>query len=359
MVEELVFHLGDRKTGTTSIQSILAAEAWEAAGESICYTARFNHNPLANKLQQNANDLKQQFVRIRQQLSKSAAKIGVISAEDFEIVDPEVLRDALKKYMPKMLGQIRLIVYVRPHADRLVSTFAERSKKGLFMQSLSAMHDRTEESGMLYYAPRLRKWREVFGDRYEVRPFVRSELLNGDVVQDFFSFALGTSDFKITQPTQANESLSVEDISMMRLLHQTFRNDQTSSMVDQRKAFGWYMSEHLGRIPSVGGTKLRMHKALAKKVAKTYREDAEILDREFFGRPVFVPALEAAPSKAIDEPQSLRAEDHFSPEDIRRYQAFASILQHLMASDPQHFNWALRPEEQRRPLEIFLKNRKD
>lgn len=359
MVEELVFHLGDCKTGTTSVQSILAAEAWESAGKSICYTARFNHIPLAKTLTQDTENQKQRFVKTRQQLAKSDAKLGVISAEHFEFVDPEVLYDALKKYMPKMLENLRLVAYIRPHADRLVSSFAERSKKGLFMRSLEAMHDKADEGGLLHYAPRLRKWREVFGDRYEVRPFVRSELLNGDVVQDFFSFALRTTDFKITQPTQANESLSVEDISMMRLLHQTFRDDETKSLVDQRKAFGWFMSEHLGNIPSAGGTKLRMHKALAEKVAETYREDAEILDREFFGRPVFGPALDAAPGKAIDEPQSLNPKDNFSPEEIRRYEAFASILQHLMASDPKHFNWALRPEEQRRPLEVFLKNRKD
>ena len=52
MVEEIVFHLGDCKTGTTSIQAVLARGAWTLdgqAGRGIVYPAQVNHIPLASR----------------------------------------------------------------------------------------------------------------------------------------------------------------------------------------------------------------------------------------------------------------------------------------------------------------------
>ena len=48
MVQQLVFHIGDCKTGTTSVQAVLAQDAWK--GGSLCYPARVNHIPVAKTL---------------------------------------------------------------------------------------------------------------------------------------------------------------------------------------------------------------------------------------------------------------------------------------------------------------------
>ena len=50
MVEEIVFHLGDCKTGTTSIQTVLSRGAWVSHAGPIAYPARFNDIPLAKTL---------------------------------------------------------------------------------------------------------------------------------------------------------------------------------------------------------------------------------------------------------------------------------------------------------------------
>lgn len=352
MVGEIVFHLGDCKTGTTSVQSVLAAGAWSTAagaGADILYPARFNHIPLAKTLSvpKEMPHEAARFAKLRSAFEASGAAHGVVSAEHFEFVDPELVAAAIERHLPDYAGRIRLIAYVRPHADRLVSTFAERAKKGLFMDSLEAMHERLVADRLLFYTPRFEKWRALFGPAFTLRPFVRDRLYQGDVVRDFFSFVLGGGGFDLTRPTDANESLSVQDIAMMRAVHAQLRG--RAKLRGSQQSLGWYMADLLGKEADPAGTRPRLHRRLADQVVATYRADAAALDAAFFDGTPMSDALEAAPGKAVAEAQSFTPEDHFSAAELRRFRAWAKLLGRIMAADPAQFDWAVRPPSQRGP----------
>lgn len=351
MVGEIVFHLGDRKTGSTSIQSVLAKRNWSFPAGDIVYPAKFNHIPLAKALSAPGEKrfAVDRFARVREAFEASDAAHGVISAEDFEYVDPQAVQDAIRRHLPDYVDRVRLVAYVRPHADRLLSAFAERSKKGVFQGSLEAFHDEILQSGMLHYAPRFAKWRTVFGDRFTLRPFVRDALYRSDVVWDFFRYLLGSEAFEITGPTRQNESLSVEDIAMMRAIHTQIRK-LTKEQKPAQQAFGWYMSNFLGAAPAKEGTKPALHRALAEQVAEAYRADAAELDAGFFDGTPISDALAAAPAKAVAEPQSFRAVDHFRPAERRHFRIWAQFLLRLIEADPEHFAWAVRDPGQRAAL---------
>lgn len=350
MVDEIVFHLGDCKTGTTSVQGVLASGGWTAQASDIVYPARFNHIPLAKTLSIPADEPKQarRFAAVRKAFDESDAAHGVISAEHFEFVAPDVFARAVETHLEAYAGRIRLIAYVRPHADRLVSTFAERAKKGLFMGSLEKMHDMLMADGLLFYTPRFQRWRTLFGDAFTLRPFLRDRLWQGDVVQDFFKYVMGDDGFEITRPTDRNESLSVEDIAMMRAVHAMIRRHHPGPQMGKaQQALGWYMADILGQAPMKRGTRPRLHRELAERVVDTYAEDAAALDTAFFDGAPMSEALAAAPGKAVDVPQSFAAKDHFSPAERRQFQTWAKLLMRIMAADPGHFAWAVRPPEQR------------
>ena len=354
MVQEIVFHLGDCKTGTTSVQSVLAQGAWETdagVGADIVYPARFNHIPLAKTLSvpAEAGFEAERFARVRAAFDDSDAAHGVISAEHFEFVDPERVARAIERHLPGYRDRIRLVAYVRPHADRLVSTYAERTKKGLFMKPLAAMHDKLVEDRLLFYTPRFQKWRALFGEAFTLRPFVRDRLYKGDVVQDFFAWMRQGAEFAITRPTEQNESLSVEDIAMMRALHAAIRHQGGPGLRQAQQALGWYMADFLGATPRQAGTRPRLHRALAERVVATYAEDAAALDAAFFEGNPMATALAAAPDKAVDRPQSFEAEDHFGPDDLRLFGIWAQLLTRLMEADPEQFMWAVRSPDQRGP----------
>ena len=352
MVKEIVIHLGDCKTGTTSIQSVLASGAWKTptggVGGGIIYPARFNHMNLAKTL--TVEEVKpfqeKHFAKLRKAFDESDAAIGVISAEHFEFVDPALVKAAIEQHLPEYADHIRLVAYVRPHADRLVSTFAERTKKGLFYKSLSAMHEKLVDKRTLFYTPRFEKWRALFGERFTLRPFVRDRLRHADVVQDFFHYLFESDEFEITRATESNESLSVEDVAMLRAIHRHFRQNPNIHQM-QQQSFGWYMSDLLAATPGRGDTRPRLHKALAQQVVDTYHDDACALDEAFFEASPMVDALQAAPDKAVATAQSFKAVDHYDAAQIRHFKIWAQMLMRLILADPKHFSWAMRPPEQR------------
>lgn len=348
MVDDIVFHLGDCKAGSTSIQLTLAYKAWEAKGVSVLYSTKINHIPLARSIYRpkEAKFQKERFNDLNKQLTESNAQYAVVSAEDFEFTDPVALRTAIHKHLPNFVDKIRLISYVRPHADKLVSAYAERVKKGNFFRTMDVMHDIFQKKERLYYAPRFLKWREVFGNQFTLHPMIREKLYKRDVVEDFFNYLLEGQPYSITNEVVANSSLSVEDLAMMRTIHRRIHKNNPN-LSAQQQSFGWNYAPILAACATTEKTKLQLHKALAEEVAKVYRDDAEQLDAEFFEGTPMLDALNGAVVKAVDKPQSLLAKDYYKGRELKHIHAFSEMLQRLMEADPRNFIQAMRPPELR------------
>lgn len=342
MVNDVVFHLGNSKTGSTSIQQILANKEWEAGGISLLYTARINHIPLAKTLSvpEIFNLRRPKFTELNDSLIKSDANYAVISAEHFEFCDPAILQETIKFYLPEFADRIRLIAYVRPHADRLMSSFAERMKKGEFFRTIDALHERMQKGGILFYSPRLEKWRDVFSDRFTVRPMIRDQLYKQDVVEDFFNYLFEGAPFRITGDTNANTSLSLEDLALMREMQRRIRA-HNPDLTDLQRTLGWNFSPML-TANSAPGVKPWLHKELAKNVVETYRDDAARLDAEFFDGTPMSDALNGAVDKARDAPQSVLAKDHYNDREIQHINAFADLVLRFMETTPNAFRKAMR-----------------
>ncbi|WP_083097450.1 hypothetical protein [Pseudophaeobacter leonis] len=102
MIKELIVHLGDTKTGSTSIQKALVNGAYDVPGKEILYPTGNHHIALAKTLTQERRFKQREarFKRVGQALRDSDADYGIISAEHFQFVDPEVFAESLKKYWP-------------------------------------------------------------------------------------------------------------------------------------------------------------------------------------------------------------------------------------------------------------------
>ncbi|GGA29644.1 hypothetical protein [Neptunicoccus cionae] len=329
MVKQLVIHLGDRKTGSTAIQDALVAGAIQSPDASIFYPTGNNHIPLAKTLSVKAlaSQRDQRFGKLAKRIHRSDADIAVISAEHFESVDPAALQEALKEFFPDLLGRVRLLAYVRPHGDRLVSNYAEAIKLGHFDGDLDAYHAMRLEKRPLQYTPRFNRWRETFGSSFTLRPFVRGALVNGDIVADFAEFLLGDTPHQLADSPQSNPSMSLEDLAMMRLLQSRIAAvpNSTKFQVSLGKTLGTLLAEAPEQ--PANHTKLALHADLAEAVQEAYLADAQALDQAFFAPETpMKDALLAARSKAVKAPQSIAAEDHLSPEAIRMVDIWAGLL---------------------------------
>lgn len=347
MINELVIHLGDTKTGSTSIQKALVQKAYEVSGQSIFYPTKNNHIAMAKTLSQ-ARRVKQRetrFRRVGEAMSASGADYGVVSAEHFQFVDPQVFAEAIDAFWPQFRDRIRLVAYVRPHADKLLSAFSERVKLGNAMGSFEEFCETISGNQAIDYLPRFSKWREVFGSRFTLRPFVRQELFQEDVVSDFFRFMLQHENFRIEDGISANTSLTLPQLSLLREMHKTFYErldghgrQRNADITEARNAMGRTVSERL-RASGLGGhgEKVRIPEQLAPVIAERYSADAAALDAAFFEDTPMSDALEKIFAKTISMPQSLNAADHFSEETVASFGVFAGILADMLIDDPKGF----------------------
>ena len=333
MINELVIHLGDTKTGSTSIQKALAQKAYEAPGKSICYPTKNNHIALAKTLTQKPRfkNREARFSRVSKAFQESDADYGIISAEHFQFVDPRVLNDAIETYWPQFRDRLRLVAYVRPHAGKFLSAFSERVKLGADMASLEALFETVSAKKQLDFTPRFETGREVFGSDLSVRPFVRDRLHKSDVVQDFFKYLLNNDAFEITGDTAANPSLTVSQLALLRVIHR-----QMESKAKGRKGpkfrnmqgkFGRAVSEYL-RANGIGngGEKLRMPTGMLARFQERYAPDAEAMDQGFFEGFPFSDDLENAGRDATAEDQPLEAADHFTAVEIAEVLRYTDSL---------------------------------
>ncbi len=338
-MSDIVFHLGDRKTGSTAIQYALASGAVQAPGLRIGYTAPINHIPLASSLTRpdEARFRAQRFAKALEPARAGTADVTIISAEHFEMVDPAVLRDALDVHAPDLAGRFRFVAYVRPHAERIVSTYAERVKQGHFLGTMDQLFLRMRKRGTFLYAPRFARWRAVFGPAFTLRPMIRDRLHDRDVVRDFMHVALEGAPFDLVGPPAANESLTLEDLALLRALHLRFGDEIfKGKAADVQTATAWNFARMLSAAPRPsGGTKPALHRRLAQQVQAAYAADAAALDAAFFDGTPMTDALARAGDRAVEAPQSVRIEDHFGPADRRIIDLWTWTISEMLRADPE------------------------
>lgn len=287
MIRDLVFHLGDRKTGSTSIQKTLTDGLWDSPDRALFYTAQGHNGPLAQALASmgNADAVMRRFKGLSQRLDAAsdadvAPDVAVVSSETFEDVSPKALKLALEAYMPDYVDHVRLIAYVRPHAGRLLSGYSEQIKRGQSLASLEEFFAEGVALDRFAVFERFANWRAVFGDAFTLRPMIRSGLYNGCVVQDFLSYALNSTDFTLSWDPDANPSLSLQDIEVLRGLHS--RLDAGHVSPAQASFLGAELGKQLAEHPDPAGSRLTLPAALADQLIAQCEKDAADLDQMFF-----------------------------------------------------------------------------
>ncbi|TDE34248.1 hypothetical protein [Antarcticimicrobium sediminis] len=341
----LVFHIGDRKTGSTSIQLAFAQGQVSLKGHSLFYPSKLAANALGTQCttygDANTPQMRRQAAKPLQKLAdqvrRSEADFIVISAEAIEGVKVELFHDVVQTFFADTADDIRVIGYVRPHAARLLSTFAERTKVGLpraLENSLDEFCTLKKDEGEFIYLPRFSAWRQMFGENFLLRPMIRNALYRKSVVDDFVHHAFGGIEFEISGTEAANESLCLEDLMRLKVLQKKIRRAR-----DLRLKLGWEFARQLGTLPpSPTRTKLQLHRSLAEDLRATYQEDARAMDRAFFdGKPLMETELQRAVETAVDQPQSTEPEDYFTASELRSLEVMSKIISGLLEN--KEVNW--------------------
>ncbi|MDD3774922.1 MAG: hypothetical protein PHV08_03060 [Sulfurovaceae bacterium] len=243
MSKVLYLHIGNHKTGTTSIQHALLDNRHFLESHNISFFSE--HTSGGNVKTGNTSawvyvdpeHVENGAGGYVKDVNKLALKLGnlpydtvIMSAESLSFIFKkrhiQNLYDALKKYF----NQIKIIVYLRRQDEQVISHHQQESKAGtevlFFGTDNHAIPQYTEHHHYyMDYYERISLWADVFGDNNMiVKNFDKNKLKEHDVVADFFSI------FDLHVPKKEtytlNESNGFEKTKVGHLLNRYIQNKQ-------------------------------------------------------------------------------------------------------------------------------------
>jgi len=344
--KKLVFNVGDHKAGSTSIQTAFYKKSVCVPGKNVFYPnglsinnygARFlNHQ--RESLSENAwIETQQDLKKMAQDIKRSEADFIIFSGENFEPVYPRLVKRVIDTTFRDIADPIIYVTYLRPHAARFVSSFSERTKIGVsavLSETLESSFAGVKKRGGYRFFNRLQRWKNAFGERYIVRPVIRSELVDSSVLNDFAAIAFGENAFEIESTKEENKSVCVQDLVRLKVLHSWLNLDPKLS-----HHVGWLVHQTLSTLPPVKSpVKLSLHKDLAEDIRKHCLEDAQLIDENIFDKkPLMVTELEKAVDTASSKPVSLDPNDYLAKDEMRSLQLMAEFIRKLVRTNGQ--NW--------------------
>lgn len=193
MVERVIFHIGRRKTGTSSLQQWLTGNREHLLDEhAILYPTAGQsesgaHHVLARCLNPELDDPASVDEIVRDCLSEVPGNGAILfSSENFpRIPDMSLARDFVRKLGAK---RVEAVCYVREHLDCAISDWREevhswRRKDSSFADYFACFLGPEERRGGI--TEFLERWSGL-GD-LQLGWYDRAILKNGDIVEDFFS----------------------------------------------------------------------------------------------------------------------------------------------------------------------------
>lgn len=325
MIGKLVFHIGDPKCGSTAIQMAMQSNACSPQKTTIASQPELNASVLANVIwKDNKKRIENQMRDKREWCERNKADIGLISAEFFERVTPGQFDAVLREYLPEYRKDVQVIAYVRPHASRVISGYAQRIKTGTFTGSVNDFTDKICAGKYLQYYPRFLRWRKLLNKQFILRPFIRSELKGNDVVDDFFSQVLQGEEYQLCPVKPANESLSVEELAGLKFVQECLIQGDLPKYL--RFTLGAAVARELGIRSNRFQTKILLDKANAEKIYARFKEDAQVLDKEFFQKSLMDEELQKAVDNSVKSPASLQARDLLPSHTIKKLYNISKMI---------------------------------
>lgn len=288
-------------------------------GRSIDPWRQSNAMQLAHTLRKKEGEKlrAERFSEVGEWLRSCEADVAIISAETFYDVDPEFMYQTLAEHCPDYVAEARVIAYVRPHLSRALAAFTQRVKTGGNTGGFEKFKKRLLQGSALDldYTSRFARWQDRFGDKFTLRPYVRSELRDQDVVRDFFSEVLGDVPFTLKNVTEANVGVTSRALSGLLLVQRHLKKAGL-----QKKPGGKIGGTIANRYFSQGtvrGEKPLLDRSTAEALAVLCKRDAQALDKVFFDRPIMLEALEKDLAQASDAPVDLSPRNNFTEEECK------------------------------------------
>jgi hypothetical protein len=168
-MKRIYLHIGMHKTGTTSLQRLLASVAQQLRTDGALYPvcgrpnrrddARFGHHLLAwGVLEKRGVNHLDDWHDVLNEIRTASEELVILSSEDFEGCNEEQI-DQIKTLLKG--NEVHIVVYLRNPVDHMVSAYKQRVKMGKYTRSFRAFVE--QYIYLCDYGSLLGRWNKSFG----------------------------------------------------------------------------------------------------------------------------------------------------------------------------------------------------
>lgn len=290
MDRQFYIHIGIHKTGTTSLQKMLAWNRPYLQSKGLFYptkcTWRGGHHNLAWEILADART-HQKYGSIRElqtEIKANLKSICLLSSEDmsrFGLQQKKELYNSFKKYQPK------IIVYIRNQFDYIVSSWSTVIRNETVSSKFEDYYNfcMKKRLNLLNYFSFLEEWATIFGKENLIIK-IYNKNLGENLHEDFinlFNAPININDLKL--PERSNTSLPYAQLNVIRVIN----NAKLSLDYDKRTQFIENLLQEIDQnfvirskiVPPKERTKLRIQTNLFfeesnKNVAQKYFNREEL-----------------------------------------------------------------------------------
>ncbi|MEP3295792.1 MAG: hypothetical protein ABJO27_04795 [Pseudoruegeria sp.] len=248
-----IIHIGRQKTGTTSLQSFLKANALELETQDFRYSlvgqktitqrefaisakvASGRPIPKGNtklfyglKTNEDAKNLADRFNNeFEQEMSGWNEKCFLLSSEYLNAwFDQTDQIKELDAYFSRFFSERGYVIYLRRQEDHVLSSYSQRLKSS----KVITLDEYIQQSHKFNYNRLVTNWANAVGrENLAVRLFEKDNMLNGDLIEDYCHL-VGIDLANLKRPAHKNEALSSVAMDVLYQLNKTlpkFKPDGT------------------------------------------------------------------------------------------------------------------------------------
>lgn len=301
----IILHIGQSKTGTSSIQSFLTKHGAQLLQSGVLYPyPKVNglgielgsHNALADALAQKIRypglSDKDYFAQFFESAERHKCHTMILSGEHFFGGQPRLWAvNSVNEYeigYQKKLERLsiflanhntEIIIFLRPQADWLASIITQNITHGP-ISGRDTKYDADREQyklskPVLMYSKRLKWWRDIITpEKFSVIPYVRQNLHGGNSISEFLHRCnLGEFDRKEAAHIEVNKTITREYIEVKKILNKSQRSKaQERTIVDCLRKLS---------LNSEFGSNYRVDEGVMEDLAEFVQEDNKRISREF------------------------------------------------------------------------------
>lgn len=241
-MQQLIIHIGAKKTGSTTLQAALKSNIDLLASNGV-YVSRVcgrREDYLASKPYVSCYEyarrdaLMEWFEGAKRFMEKGPAR-SVLTAESFSDMYRDEIHD-FRKDIPNIFDSVKIILYVRRQDLSAVSHYSTALRGGGYSKMLMSKRIGRRGRRPLSYGSVASDWAEAFGEKNViVRRYVEEYAGHWDIVSDFF----GILDFAFSPEllgyTSENRSLGLIEAACLRKYNEMVATGRLDSCQESKK----------------------------------------------------------------------------------------------------------------------------